>query len=215
MRRERMQNRSLRLARSKRPPFAFDDATREGLALIFRRHRHPKLKKPGPIRELISALEIRAGQFIETRQLSVQNSDLAVREAIRKIFCATTDLREALDQKKLPPRARTELLVRLDELNERYDVLGQVRAGTKLLRYAAARALADLAPNAKGGRPVDHRGQRFGADIALILSDVGMLPRDSVEGPVAEVLEIVFDAVGHEPGDMRTLLKGVLRHMEK
>ena len=196
--------------RAKKPPFEFDKDTRLRLAETLRRDQDARRSTPAAIREVIRAIEARAREFVETKVLAIENSDAKVREAIQQLQLAVTRTGVALGA--LPPKARTALTERL--LLERGEAAGttlaQARENMRLLRYAAQRALSDGAPNPKGGRPVDQRGQQLAADTALILSDSGIVATSYVDGPVARILSVVFEAVGHRPGDMRTLLDGLL-----
>jgi hypothetical protein len=181
-------------------PFVFDEATRKHLATIFRRHQDENLRSPKVIHAVLDQLEQQAREFVEARPAAIQNSNRAVRQALQRLQALAARTDETV--RDLPPRAR--------------DLLAGMGASTlearkiiRALRRASILALADLAPNPKGGGPTDHRGQSFGATLAVILDDFGMRPTEYVDGPVAQIIQLVCDAVGHQTGDLKTLLKGV------
>jgi len=184
-------------------PFTFKAHTREQLALLLR------LMKDVPrAREFIGALERRAREFVEVLPFAIVNSDSAVREAVQALRLSATRTQEVI--RGLPPRARDAVIERLYlERGLPARTLNEARENMAALRWAALRVLSDLAPNPKGGRPVDHRGQRFAADLALIFSDIGGITNEHVEGNLAKILLVVFEAVGYPTGDMATLLKGI------
>jgi len=189
-------------------PFAFGAETREQLAKLLYRPTF----EPAAIRDVINALERRAGDFVATGPLSAKNSDAAVREVVQRLARAVTRTHETI--RALPPKAMGAVYDRLrKERGVKDDVLAQARQSMRLLNYAAVRILSDLAPNPKGGHPVDHRGQQFAADIALILSDLGIEASVYEDGPWAKILEAIFETVKRPTGDMRTLLTGALGRM--
>jgi hypothetical protein len=187
--------------------FTLSDEAREGLAVILRRHQDPFRRRPEVISDIINELERQARDFVETRPASVANSDEAIREAVFELRRAGTRVQNAL--RALPPKASTLISERL--LLDRAvapSFLADIKKAMRLLDFAAQRVQAELAPSPKGGHPVDHRGQLFAADLMLTLSDVGIRLASSDSGPATEILEIIFEAVCHPIGDMRTLVDG-------
>jgi hypothetical protein len=193
--------------RQKPLPFTLSDDARRQLAEILR-----PLRNPAATKRAIDAIERRARDFVGTRPASITNANAAVRESAGRLRRACTLAADTIQA--LPPRTRDGIAERL--LLERAvppGLLAEVRRDLRLLAYAAERVRADAAPAPKGGRPVDRRGQTLAADVALILSDYGVEPTEYTDGPLARCLTVIFEAVRHPPGDMRTLLAAVVRKL--
>ena len=188
--------------------FTFTDETRHELAALL---HWPLRRDPRANHAVIDALERRAGEFLEASALSVlsRSSDDQVRDALQQLEKAVEALRHAI--RDLPPKARDAVFAWSSTDTEG---LHMVTRRLATLRPAILLALSDFAPNSKGGRRPDHRGQRFAADLALIFREAGGRTNLNVHGDFARLLEIAFTAVGRPTGDMGTLLRGVQRISE-
>jgi hypothetical protein len=192
-------------------PFTLSDEAREQLAIILR-----PLKDATRSKVVIDALEEQARDFVETRAvIKMAGSGNSNAKALKAIVTLRRTLERAGKEIDALPRRAADLIAEVLIL-ERAAPPGlpaRLRRDLRLLGYAADRARGAVAPAPTGGRPVDHQGQNFAAEIASILGAIGIQPTTYTDGPLAECLGILFDAVGHQPGDMRTLLEAVRKKL--
>jgi hypothetical protein len=192
-------------------PFTLSADDRERLATILRPLRNPALGK-----RVIDALEEQARDFVETtpviKAAASGNSNRKVLAAVAELRCSVGRARTAIGA--LPPRAR-DLVAEMLHFERAVPpgLLPRLTRDLRHVEYAPERVRAAVAPAPTGGRPVDHRGQNFAAELAMIPGDIGIQPTTYVDGPLAQCLEVLFVAVGHQPGDMRTLLRAVQKKL--